>query len=122
MAVDLNIDVYNELVDEDDPDFAPGIARQWLSQAYECLPEFDKLLAEGRWKELAEKGHFLKGSAAFVGADKAKALCEEIQVWEKLIRPGQSPDAFFRPRINRLPKIISDYSAALEKNSQASGL
>ena len=113
--------MYNELVDSDDPSFAPSIAWQWIEQANECLPEFTELLKKQKWKELSEKGHYLKGSAAFVGADKAKNICEEIQLWERLRRPSETPDVFLRERIAKLPAVIADYTKALQGLTGQSG-
>jgi HPt (histidine-containing phosphotransfer) domain-containing protein len=115
VAQDLDLDVYNELVDPDDPEFAPGIAQQFLSQANECLPMFVELLSKGDWKELAEKGHFLKGSAAFVGAARVKELCEEIQSWDKLIKKNEAPRTFLSERVKILPQVVRGYKEALQE-------
>jgi HPt (histidine-containing phosphotransfer) domain-containing protein len=115
MQQDFNREVYNELVDESDPTFAPQIARQWIEQARDCLPEFRALLGAKNWKDIADKGHFIKGSAAFVGAERAKEVCEQIQNYgQHLPNPDDNPYAFLEEKIRQLPAIIDAYERVLQ--------
>jgi HPt (histidine-containing phosphotransfer) domain-containing protein len=109
----FNETVYENLVDADDPGFAVDIANQWIEQALECIPEFRRLMAGRKWAELSEKGHFLKGSAAFVGADRAKQICEELQLREKYIKPGEDIQEYYSQRVNILPDEVEAFRRAL---------
>jgi len=109
----FNTEVYENLVDADDPGFAVDISNQWIEQARGCVPELLDLLKREKWVQLSEKGHFLKGSAAFVGADRVKELCEEIHHKESYARPGESATQFYRSRIESLPGEIDAYETEL---------
>jgi len=111
----FNDEVYGNLVDADDPAFALDISTQWIEQARSCVPELRNLLFSKSWGQLSEKGHFLKGSAAFVGADRVKEICEELQNKEKYLAPGEKLQEFCASRIVMLPREIDAYEAELMK-------
>jgi HPt (histidine-containing phosphotransfer) domain-containing protein len=111
----FNETIYENLVDADDPAFALDISRQWIEQARACVPELKELLTSQNWPQLSEKGHFLKGSAAFVGADRVKEICEELQNKEKYLRPGQRLSEYCGVRIAALPAEIDQYEAELDR-------
>lgn len=111
----FNADVYENLVDADDPSFAEDISNQWIEQARGCVQELLDMLQKQSWVQLSEKGHFLKGSAAFVGADRVKELCEEIHHRENFALPGETPEQFYESRIHSLPAEIDAYERALHR-------
>lgn len=78
----VNWSILNEIVsmDEDDPDFSKGLIIQYFEQAETTFEQMQtELEGGGDLKNLANLGHFLKGSSAALGLQRIAWVCERIQ-------------------------------------------
>ena len=106
----FNVTMYENLIDADDAEFAKEIVNEWLQQAKSCVPEMEELLSQRNWAQLSEKGHFLKGTSAFVGADRVKQICDELQNLKNHKGDVGGLEDFCRLRIRSLPVEIENYA------------
>lgn len=79
-------------MDEDDKErsFSKSIVETFFDQAETTFDKMDNALAENDLENLAQLGHFLKGSSASLGLTKVQNACSEIQHLGRL-NPNDPP-------------------------------
>ncbi|KAJ1680040.1 Phosphorelay intermediate protein [Spiromyces aspiralis] len=101
----LDLQVFQDLLRiDDDQSFAKDIVYKYFDQAREIIHVLEDLLdsvksqvakaplTDDVFKTISQKGHFLKGSSASIGAIKVRDSCERIQhLGQGLNSVGDSP-------------------------------
>ncbi len=121
MTTDLVVDegTFVQLLEIDDYEFAKGIIDEYFQQAENLTEQFDLLLAQQKWSEVAKLGHHLKGSSAAVGAANVRDICDKIQHYETT--KVRNPATYLKQEVVLLKAAIPVAKAALgERLIQAS--
>lgn len=109
----INEDAINQLLEMDDGDnhdFSSEILTQFFDQVDTKTPEFDTFFQNKDWDSIGKLGHFFKGSAAGVGAQKLKDICDDIQHYHLMT---DDPESYLRDKISQFKKYVLPTKSAL---------
>ncbi|TFK74764.1 histidine-phosphotransfer domain, HPT domain-containing protein, partial [Pluteus cervinus] len=114
----VDVDQFGQILeldeDDDDSEFSRGMVTEYFDQARKTFGQMDDALKAGDLGQLADLGHFLKGSSAALGVLKVQASCEKIQHWGRPQEPFPAipRDEALRKITKRLKKVKEEFGEA----------
>ena len=107
--------IFGQLLDMDDNsppfEFTNEILQSFFEQMQEGITEFRELLQKEDYAAIGDLGHKLKGSSGQVGANRLRAICDDIQHWK--LRASGNPKSYLENAINKLPSLTDEVKREL---------
>lgn len=117
---EIDIDAFNSLLmlDDDDDDkheFSRGIVSDFFNSTADILGKMRNNLNIRNYGEVSSLGHFLKGSAAAVGARHVRDLCDGIQNYKN----NGKDHIFLTISIQQLEEQIKKAEISIKKHFES---
>lgn len=106
-------DALNQLIlmDEDDQhEFSKDILSDYFTQLDTNIPKLEEHVARNDFASAGKLAHFLKGSAAGVGAAAIRDMCDVMQHYDTT---GQDPKALFDDMLPKFKDVVEPTRQAL---------
>jgi len=85
MSCSIDNEAFQQLLELDDDDhheFSLSIIKEFFESTEVCVKTMDQHMMDGNFEEVGKIGHYLKGSAAGIGAAQVRDVCDEIQHYD----------------------------------------
>jgi len=109
----LNMETFQQLLDLDEDDevdreFSKGMVHAFFEQVQSTLPEMEKRTKKEDLATLSSLGHFLKGSAATIGAVKLSDRFEQVEYYGKLHERDTGREITQSDALARIRGVLGD--------------
>ena len=119
---EAQLEEFLDMDDDEERSFTTDLLNKFFAETEELLPAMQALLAHHDLEELSRKGHFIKGSAAMLGAAQVRDIANQIQHYEPLVKErfteGMVPsqidfELFVRDRLQELGPAVAAFKNAI---------
>lgn len=101
-----------DMDDDDTHDFTNSLLTDYFEQMYIKVEELDALVKANKLDEVSQLGHFLKGSSASIGAERARNICDDIQHYSLNV-PDNEAISYLQKKVDALRISIPVTKVAL---------